>query len=75
MPVSGHAQINWIDVQEEEVKQSAELVPMQKNIPTRSGTVMPGDYTTHTSSISWKLQLCLKKAETVLKISCRDIIV
>ena len=47
MPVSGHVQINWIDVQEMKVKQSAELVPMQKNIPTRTGTVMPGDYTPH----------------------------
>ena len=47
MPVSGHVLINWIDVQEKEDKQSAELVPMQQNIPTRTGTVMASDYIPH----------------------------
>ena len=37
--------INQSDVQEKEVKQSVGLVPMQKDIPTRTSTVMPGDYT------------------------------
>ena len=46
IPVSGHVQINWIDAQEKEIEQSAELVPMQ-DIPTRTGTVMPDDYTLH----------------------------
>ena len=55
MPVSGHVQINWIDVQEKEVKQSAELGPMKKNIPTRAGTVMV--ITLYTNNMSWKMQL------------------
>ena len=47
MPVCGHVQINQIAVQGKKVKQSNESVPMQKNIPSRTGTVMPVDYTPH----------------------------
>ena len=47
MLVSGDVQINWIAVQEKEVKQSTESVPMQKNTPNGSGTMMSGDYTPH----------------------------